>query len=156
MNTVWKKVIWTGSAGIAVVVLALGGGALGARLFLGRSSPDAMPIGLTYAPALQDMASSENGIPGDNVSQAFQDRFRSVAAETQPVVVEINVMSTVTQPVASSPFEFFFGNPIRTSRGRGNSLSVDWDPVLSSPGTETDISSSPTIMLPVKPRKSKS
>jgi Do/DeqQ family serine protease len=135
MNTVWKKVIWTGSAGIAVVVLALGGGALGARLFLGRSSPDAMPIGLTYAPALQDMASSENGIPGDNVSQAFQDRFRSVAAETQPVVVEINVMSTVTQPVASSPFEFFFGNPDQnkprerefTQRGLGSGVIVARD-----------------------------
>jgi len=128
MNNVWKKVIWTGSAAVAVVVLALGGGALGARLFLGRSSADAMPIGLTYAPAPQDMA-------GDDVSMAFQDRFRSVAAVTQPVVVEINVMSTVTQPVATSPFDFFFGKPDQdkprerefTQRGLGSGVIVARD-----------------------------
>ncbi|MDT8299460.1 MAG: trypsin-like peptidase domain-containing protein, partial [Spirochaetaceae bacterium] len=135
MNTVWKKVIWMSSAAVAVTVLALGGGALGARLFLGRSSAEAMPIGLTYAPAPQEMAESVNGIPGDEVSKAFQDRFRSVAARTQPVVVEINVMSTVTQPVATSPFDFFFGNPDQnkprerefTQRGLGSGVIVARD-----------------------------
>ena len=135
MNTVWKKVVWTSTAAIVVVVLAIGGGALGAKWFNGRSVSDAVPIGLTFAPEQQNRDLSDSGNLSDEVSQAFQDRFRSVAAETQPVVVEINVMSTVKQTIPTSPFDFFFGNPDQskprerefTQRGLGSGVIVARD-----------------------------
>jgi len=47
----------------------------------------------------------------DDVSRAFQERFRTVAADTVPVVAEINTVNTVTQQVPRNPFSFFFGRP---------------------------------------------
>jgi Do/DeqQ family serine protease len=113
MNGSLRKVIWATSAAVMVVVLGLGGGALGARLIPERSTSESIPIGLMYAPQPQEVTgtTTDSGISGDEVSRAFQNRFRSVAASTQLIVVEIDVKNTVTQPVNSSPFNFFFGNP---------------------------------------------
>lgn len=43
-----------------------------------------------------------------SVSTAFQNQFRRVAKETLPTVVELNVVTTVTQTIPTNPFEFFF------------------------------------------------
>ncbi len=69
-------------------------------------------VGATVTPAAMT-------VTGDvDVSHAFQERFRAVAASTLPVVVEINTVNTVTQTVPSNPFSFFFGQPDQGSRQR--------------------------------------
>ncbi len=95
---------FTGLA-ILVVALSLGGGALGARLTRPRY-PDSSPAG-TAVSASNTISTGQDSA----VSRSFEQQFRDVAAKVLPVVVEVNVMNTVTQPVVSSPFDFFFGNP---------------------------------------------
>ncbi len=98
---------------VLVAGLSLGGGYLGSNLSRTASTPvvineirgsdsrtdggPAVPVGLPASDSATD------------VSQAFQERFREVARATMPVVVELNVVSTVTQQMPSNPFQFFFG-----------------------------------------------
>lgn len=113
MNFNFRKIFQIGGIALAVLVLALGGGFLGSRL-TGKLAPNNyVPAGLTYGVLSADDMDSpmRSEITNDDVSLAIQDRFRSVANTTLPVVVEINVVNTVTQSAGASPFNFFFGNP---------------------------------------------
>lgn len=104
---------------VAVVALAVGGGALGSILVRSEgpsATPASRSIGneanyaiATDTPVDTVNASLSNSFDGD-IAKAFQQRFRAVSAATTPVVVEVNVTSTVSQPAVSSPFEFFL-NP---------------------------------------------
>ena len=118
---------------LLVAILSIGGGYLGARAAAANTTapletegpgvagvtplqvgaqPEELQFSQTpaftapVAPSTADQAS---------VAQSFQEQFRSVAAQTLPTVVEVNVATLVTQRVqgngGNSPFNFFFGNP---------------------------------------------
>ncbi len=62
----------------------------------------------------QSTATVRTAIPvqtanSDEIMAAYQDTFRRVAQAVLPVVVKIDVVDIIRQPVASSPFQFFFG-----------------------------------------------
>ncbi|MFW5686399.1 MAG: Do family serine endopeptidase [Spirochaetota bacterium] len=104
---------------VLVAVLSIGGGWLGARLGgSGRSAQGTLEWGVS-APTSEPeydvtrvvdapVTSSSDQVA---IARSFQQQFRSVAAETLPVVVEINVVNRVTQRVGGSPLDFFFGTP---------------------------------------------
>ena len=111
---------------VGVFALAVGGGYLGSRLADSSAANGAggLQIGntnngrtLAFGSAEEREATPavlESGnaplAAADDVTLSFQRRFREVAAATLPVVVEVNVVSRVEQPVISSPFDFF-GTP---------------------------------------------
>ena len=98
-----------------VAVLSVGGGYVGS--LLGRSH--ATPVMINDVGSFSSGDGSGGGSAmraslstsgmSQEVSLAFQDRFREVARDTLPVVVELNVVSTVTQQVPTNPFFYFFG-----------------------------------------------
>lgn len=90
---------------VLVAIVSLGGGYVGSRLGTQGTTP--VMINEVAAPAMQTNLSATG--TSQDVSMAFQERFRDVARETLPVVVELNVVSTVTQQVPTNPFSFFFG-----------------------------------------------
>lgn len=116
MNQTIKRILLYSLAAVGVAALAVGGGALGARLATNDAVPSSIetPVSTTAAaestvvPAA--LTNSTQAMSDADVAKAFQQRFRAVSAATIPVVVEVNVVSTVTQPVISSPFDFF-GSP---------------------------------------------
>ena len=102
-----------GGLAVAVLALSVGGGFVGAGLAgsnesvtIGAGSAPAQPASVSPTPASMNVSTDS-----ENVSRAFQDQFRTVAAATLPVVVEINTVSTVTREVPTNPFSFFFGQP---------------------------------------------
>ncbi|MFW6260995.1 MAG: Do family serine endopeptidase [Spirochaetota bacterium] len=108
------------AAALIVGALSLGGGILGARLAGGRASSADLEWGATGTPGVPNGAPDYEITPavstaavtsGDEaaVAHSFQQQFRNVAAQTLPVVVEVNVVNSVTREAARSPFEFFFG-----------------------------------------------
>ncbi|MCG8481045.1 MAG: Do family serine endopeptidase [Spirochaetales bacterium] len=105
---------------LGIAALSVAGGVLGALLFGtpggGADSVvirEARPIA-DEAPVIPASFATEESI---DVSRAFQERFRQVAAATLPVVVEINTVNTVTQRVPTHPF-FFFGRPDQNGGSR--------------------------------------
>ena len=111
-----------GLAAIATVVLvaalSVGGGFLGARLAgegTGESTPGSLQMRSTpetdyeVTPVVNTVTTSTADQAA--VAQSFQQQFRTVAAQTLPVVVQVNVVNKVTQNTPQSPFEFFFGTP---------------------------------------------
>lgn len=104
-----RKIISLVGAGLLIAALSVGGGFLGARLGEDNSHVTFAESGLNNGSG----ATNVNFTPGadDDISTAFQNRFRAVAENTLPVVVEINVAQKVTQQVQTNPFNFFFGNP---------------------------------------------
>ncbi len=134
MKLIQNKLIRTIVLVLAVGVLSVGGGFLGSRLASPSSPQGSSELVMHDSAGVQKAPSRGTGgtIEGDAVSSAFQERFRSVASSTLPVVVELNVMNTVTQPVAISPFDFFFGTPNGrqprereyTQRGLGSGVIV--------------------------------
>ena len=92
-------------AAVLIAALSIGGGFLGSRL---SGNNNETPFQESVEPAPVTPVPSGDS---DAVARAFQDKFRDIAATTLPEVVEINVVSTITQPVFRSPFDFFFGNP---------------------------------------------
>jgi len=125
MKTTSRRLAFLGAA-VLVAVLSIGGGVIGARL---GAAPEeaALPSGLRYgSPAESDAYESDStfemtrivNTPSAfttanqaDVARAFQQQFRSVAAQTLPVVVEVNVVNRVTQRTGGTPFDFFFGTP---------------------------------------------
>jgi len=106
MNNIHRIVKFSVTA-ILVATLSIGGGILGSRI--NQKSNQAGPV---FQETIKDTAISTAASTDSNaVARAFQDKFRDIASETLPEVVEINVVSTVTQPGFSSPFDFFFGTP---------------------------------------------
>lgn len=114
--------------GLAVTVLAIGGGIAGAHVYSGA---DAGAAGLADlgAPATngseyqaRPVNQADFAVPeGDSVlvARAFQERTRTLAREILPVVVEVNVVNVVTQRLpGGSPFDFFFGNPNQNNEPR--------------------------------------
>ncbi|MFW5745586.1 MAG: Do family serine endopeptidase [Spirochaetota bacterium] len=114
------RILTVAGAVLLVGALSLGGGALGARLGGGgepqsnvewgasRSSLDAGDVqDFEITPAVSTTPSTT----GDEaaIAHSFQQQFRNVANETLPVVVEVNVVNSVTREARRSPFEFFFG-----------------------------------------------
>ncbi len=122
MKQAQKRVAAGMAAIVGVFALAIGGGYLGSQL-AGRSNDggSGLQIGrdnagttLAFGSAEERKAtpavleSGNTPLPGANdVTLSFQQRFRDVAAATLPVVVEVNVVSRVQQPVISTPFDFF-------------------------------------------------
>ena len=120
---------------VAIAGLSFGGGVIGSRVVgQGRDTVQYGVPALSYATPDSGMAvpaflGSQNN---SAVAMSFQDQFRAVAATTMPVVVEVNVVNTVTQQVQSSPFDFFFGTPGQgapqqreyTQRGLGSGVIV--------------------------------
>ncbi len=122
---------------VAVAAMAVGGGVLGSRLFgsatstvIFQSEPSSLASrgsDIIVPALLPSQADTE-------VARSFQDQFRAVAANTLPIVVEVNVATTITQEVPVSPFQFFFGNPGQdqgqtqkrqfTQRGLGSGVIV--------------------------------
>ena len=122
---------------VLVATLSIGGGFLGARLGGASSGTSAgnsaePSPGLRYAPTSAPAAESLPPAETDDfditrivntgtdaapirdpaaIARSFQQQFRSVAEQTLPVVVEVNVVNRITRSVQSSPFDFFFGNP---------------------------------------------
>jgi serine protease Do len=104
-----RKIISVVGAGLLIAALSVGGGLLGARL-----GDDSSHVAFAESSLTDGTGSTNvNFAPGaaDDISSAFQNRFRAVAENTLPVVVEINVAQKVTQQVQANPFNFFFGNP---------------------------------------------
>ncbi len=124
------KILTILSALVLFTALAIGGGFVGARLAgSSMSSPEPSP-GLQFAPSTTPDDSRpvpaeefditrivRTGTGSDQtadhvaIARSFQQQFRSVADQTLPVVVEVNVVNRVTRRVQGSPFDFFFGNP---------------------------------------------
>ena len=107
MNNTTNRIFRTAGVAAAVAVLSLAGGYLGARL----AATDA-PVAIGAVgelPESRAMPASFDTPEGADVSYAFQSRFRQVAADTLPVVVEVNTLNTVTQRVPANPFSFLFG-----------------------------------------------
>ena len=117
-----ERILTIAGAVLLVGALSLGGGVLGARLAGGgepqsnvewgasRSSHDAGGVrDFEITPAVSTTAVTT----GDEaaIAHSFQQQFRTVAAQTLPVVVEVNVVNSVTREARRSPFEFFFGPP---------------------------------------------
>ena len=112
---------------VLVAVLSVGGGVLGARLGSNPASEAQIPSGLQFGTS----AAASQAHPADEfqvtpivnspstlatanqaeIARSFQQQFRTVASQTLPVVVEVNVVNRVTQRVGDSPLDFFFGNP---------------------------------------------
>lgn len=115
--------------GLLVTGLSVGGGFLGSRL--GESESPVVLGSTAQVPGTQVSFAETDG----DVTKAFQERFREVARETLPVVVEINVARRVEQPVQASPFDFFFGDPRneerppreRLQQGMGSGVIVGHD-----------------------------
>lgn len=105
------KVVRIAVLSVLVVALSVGGGYLGSHL--ASATPTtvvAQTTGHVDGGSSYAMPAHMSTVEGDqDVSRAFQERFRQVAANTLPVVVELNVVSTVTQQVPANPFQFFFG-----------------------------------------------
>ncbi len=100
--------------GVAILAVAAMGGFIGARF---SQSPTSQ-VEMNQTPAVEATPAAYSPDSGSDVSRAFQDRFRTVAAETVPVVAEINTVNTVTQQVPGNPFSFFFGRPDQGGRER--------------------------------------
>jgi Do/DeqQ family serine protease len=99
-----------------VATLSVAGGWFGARLADGSVGPQAtVEWGTTTQPDYEVTrvvnAPAANVADQAALAHSFQQQFRTVAARTLPVVVEINVVNKVTQQVNGSPFNFFFGTP---------------------------------------------
>ncbi|MEX2443891.1 MAG: Do family serine endopeptidase [Alkalispirochaeta sp.] len=103
-----------GVVGIVVIILSVAGGMVGARL-AGNSLSG---VQMNRTPAVQATPAAYSPESGDDVSRAFQEQFHAVAANTVPVVAEINTVNTVTQRIPGNPFSFFFGRPDQGSRER--------------------------------------
>lgn len=114
-RTLLQRTKYLGLA-LAGFALAVGGGALGARLAGPTPGNGGAVADQPTEPAAMPVA-FEEGVSQD-VSLAFQNRFRQVARDTMPVVVEINTINTVTRDVPVNPFSFFFGRPDDGSRQR--------------------------------------
>jgi serine protease Do len=118
MNSRTMRYIKYAGAALAVLIISLSGGILGARFTTRAPGDSRIPAGIAFGtrdPGVSD-AVSVSDLSGTDVTQAIQDRFRSVAATTLPVVVQVNVKSKVTRPAMASPFDFFFGNPERNNQ----------------------------------------
>lgn len=128
-----KAVLGIGAV-VVIAALAVGGGLLGSRLSAQKTATMALvssfsnPSGdITAIPAVLNTPTQSS-----DVSHAFQDQFREIASEIRPVVVEVNVATTVTQQIPTSPFDFFFGTPGQsqpqqrefTQRGLGSGVVV--------------------------------
>lgn len=130
-----RSVLFYGLAFVIVAAVSLGGGYLGARLFGGDNGVATVPPGVVYGqktePTVVPALLSTNSTSTD-ISHAFQQQFRDIVAATLPVVVEVNVATTVTQEIPASPFDFFFGFPGQgqpqkreyTQRGLGSGVIV--------------------------------
>ncbi|MFW6292423.1 MAG: trypsin-like peptidase domain-containing protein [Spirochaetota bacterium] len=119
---------------VLVAVLSIGGGILGARLGSAPASEAGVPSDLQFgtSPVQSDAQPTEEyrvtPIVNDpsalatanqaEIARSFQQQFRTVASQTLPVVVEVNVVNRVTQSVGDSPLDFFFGNPRDGQRER--------------------------------------
>ena len=108
MNSNIRRIITTGVTAVLIAALSIAGGFLGSRIYQSSTQTETLFPESSEASAAAPALPSEDS---DVISKAFQDKFRGIAAETLPEVVEINVVSTVTQPAFSSPFDFFFGTP---------------------------------------------
>jgi Do/DeqQ family serine protease len=136
-----KQILQYAVVALVVAALSVGGGALGSRL-----AQDTEPDSRVYQPISDPATTAERShvVPAaltsplsvgedTDIAHAFQQRFRAVSASTIPVVVEVNVVSTVTQPVITSPFDFFGAPNGRTpqrevpQRGLGSGVIVDRD-----------------------------
>jgi len=114
MNTNTTKIIKFSIASVLIAGLSIGGGMFGSRITQNKSAVE--PV---FQDSLQPAAvTTQPSGDSDAVARAFQDKFRDIAATTLPEVVEVNVVSTVTQPALRSPFDFFFGNPGGKSQER--------------------------------------
>jgi serine protease Do len=109
-----KDYLRYGVAGVVVIALSITGGMIGANL----AGDSASGVQMNRTPAVEATPASYSPESGTNASQAFQERFREVAAGTVPVVAEINTVNTVTQRVPGNPFSFFFGRPDQGSQER--------------------------------------
>lgn len=111
---------------VLIAVLSVGGGVLGARLGSNPASEAQIPSGLQFGTPAASQArptdefqvtpivNSPSALATANqaeIARSFQQQFRTVASQTLPVVVEVNVVNRVTQRVGDSPLDFFFGNP---------------------------------------------
>jgi serine protease Do len=110
---------------VLVAALSFGGGLLGARLTRSADTGTDAPSGVQFGPRPDTpdetrdyqvipavSTTSTLGTANDaQIAKSFQQQFRTVAAQTLPVVVEVNVVNRVTQEVPDSPLDFFFGTP---------------------------------------------
>jgi Do/DeqQ family serine protease len=143
------------SALVLVAAISVGGGVLGARLAGGPAGAGEPSPGLQFAPtpARGEPVNERGERPDPNfdmtrivdldtlpsathseVAHSFQQQFRTVAARTLPVVVEVNVVNRVTQRTQDAPLDFFFGTPRNQPQerefdrpGRGSGVVVARD-----------------------------
>jgi serine protease Do len=145
MNTNTKRRLWRAGAVVAVIGLSIGGGFLGGRLTSSGSGAadssvaDAIPGLADLSGSIADyrsLTASLNYAGSDDITEAFQDRFRAVAASTLPSVVELNIMNTVIENVPMfNPFGFFNNQSNGsqslqreyTQRGLGSGVIVSQD-----------------------------
>ncbi|MFP4432674.1 MAG: Do family serine endopeptidase [Spirochaetaceae bacterium] len=123
--------------GLAVAILAIGGGYAGAYIHEGNEEGTAtaadqatIPAGppaddpVSENPAYQARQVAQTDFAVEDadavqVARAFQQRTRTLAQEILPIVVEVNVVNVVTQRLpGGSPFDFFFGNPNQNNEPR--------------------------------------
>ena len=132
-----SRIVFSVVAVAGITALSLGAGFLGARWSGNGAAASSVPVGLVYnsESSPEVLTDQGSGFSGADVSRAFENRFRTVASSTLPVVAEINVVNHVTQQVAPSPFDFFFGQPGNnqpkerefTQRGLGSGVLVARD-----------------------------
>ncbi len=91
--------------------------------FTRRSRLVSMAVGLVLLSATAVVAESQSSVKPDMLfAEQYQNMIRYIAQKALPVVVEINVVDVVKQPVQRffSPFEFFFNFPNNPNGQRDN------------------------------------
>ena len=109
--------VLAGVFAVAIIASAsFAGGVFGARVAVAPAEPaaglqfgESPARGYDITPVVNNEVVARTG--DSDVVRAFQQQFRQVAAQTLPVVVEVNVITRVTRQVQSAPFDFFFGTP---------------------------------------------